>query len=232
MSNANPFECVTEFGSLYVYELIKKTKPETIDDMVKLSGFSHGTCVWNENGELLSRKGYAIQDLIGSRDDVFNILTQKYKVDSAFAYSVFENVRKGRGLKATEVSRLKECGVPDYLLWSMNKIKYGFPKSHAVSYVMLALREAYYKVYYPLEFYNRYFNLKAKKSVLDNITKLSNEEVMEKINNNGFNAEELKLISNIYDIMERGFTFNPNIEAIVVIKGEVEDQVKEQQEKK
>lgn len=220
--DANPFECIAEFGSLYVHELIKKTKPETIEDMIKIAGFSHGTGVWNENGELLFRKGYSIRDLISTRDDVFNVLTQKYKVEDTFAYSISENVRKGRGLKEFEMSKLKEYGVSDYLLWSMNRIKYAFPKSHAISYVILALKEAYFKVYYPLEFYNCYFNLKAKKTILENITKLSNEEVMTKINNNGFNSEELKLVSNMYDMMERGFTFKPNVEEAVIVKGEVD----------
>ena len=222
--SANPFECVTEFGSQFVYEIIKKVKPKTIDDMIKVSGFAHGTSVWNDNGELLARKGYSIQDLIATRDDIFNILTQKYNVDSMFAFRIMDSVRKGRGVKEAEATLLKECGVPNYLLWSMDKIKYLFPKSHAVTYATLALKEAYYKVYYPLEFYNCYFNRKANKSVLDNITKLSEEEVMDKVNKNDFNAEELKLIFNVFDMMERGFSFKPNTDDVVVIKDEPEDQ--------
>ena len=221
-TDANPFECVAEFGSQYVHELIKKTKPTTIEDMIKIAGFSHGTCVWNENGELLFRKGYQIKDLIANRDDVYTMLTEKYDLDSASAFDIMENVRKGRGLRELDIVKLKEHNVPDYLMWSMDRIKYAFPKSHSVSYVILALKEAYYKVYYPLEFYNCYFNLKAKKAILESITKLTQEEVMDKINKNAFNAEELKLISNMYDMMERGFTFKPNEEEIIIVKGEVD----------
>ena len=57
---------------------------------------------------------------------------------------------------------MKQAGVPDWYIESCGKIKYMFPKAHAVAYVMMAFRIAYFKVYYPLAYYAAFFSIRAK----------------------------------------------------------------------
>ncbi|MBR2505834.1 MAG: PHP domain-containing protein [Bacilli bacterium] len=218
--DGNPLECISEFGSEFMYSVIKKSKPKTINDLIKVSGLGHGTGTWIDNAELLIKDGHTLEDVIGCRDDVFNILTQKYGVNSKIAFAIMEDVRKGRGIKEVYADALRVHEVPDYLIQSMDKIKYAFPKGHAVYYVINALKQAYYKVYYPKEFYTAYFDADARKEVLAGILSLSNEEFTRKSESNGFNSEELKLISNMFDMIERGYFFE-NKEEINVIETDV-----------
>lgn len=221
--DGNPFECISEFGSEFMHRVIEVAKPKTINDLVKISGLGHGMNVWNGNAEYLIKAGYTLDDIFGCRDDVFNVLTQKYNVEPSVAFAIMEDVRKGRGVKDVYAEYLIEHKVPVHLIQSLNLIKYMFPKGHAVYYVINALRLAYYKVYYPKEFYTVYFGTSTNKKILDGIMALSNEQFVQKSETNGFNSEELKLISNMFDMIERGYFFENKEEINVVETDDISD---------
>ena len=141
-----------EFGSEYTRAMIKVAKPETFDDLVKISALSHGTEVWYGNQmELIESGQIGLSDCIASRDDIMLYL-MNMTMPKADAYRIMESVRKGKGLTDEQKQVMKEIGVSEWYIKVCEKIRYLFPKSHAVSYTMLAVRLAYYMVYYPDEY--------------------------------------------------------------------------------
>ena len=147
--NTALLEDLPEFGSKYVRRIIKETVPKSFDDLVKISALSHGTDVWcNNQDELIKNKTIKLSDCIASRDDIM-IYLMDHDLDKKDAYQIMESVRKGRGLKEDHKKLMTDAGIPDWYLRVCEKIKYLFPKAHAVSYTMLAVRLAYYMVYYP-----------------------------------------------------------------------------------
>ena len=153
---------VPEFKTKLTREMLKATNPKTFADLVIISGLSHGTDVWNGNAQDLINNGICdIHGVIGCRDDIMIYLTQ-HGINPSKAFKIMESVRKGKKINPDDEKMLREQGIPDYYIESCNKIKYLFPKAHAVAYVMMACRIAWYKVYYPLEFYASYFSTRAK----------------------------------------------------------------------
>ena len=153
---------IPEFGTDFVIQMVQDTKPQTLSDLIRISGLSHGTNVWLGNAQELVKSGKAtISTAICTRDDIMIYLINK-GVESALAFTIMESVRKGKGLKPEWEEAMKAQDVPDWYIWSCKKISYMFPKAHAAAYVMMAYRIAYCKINYPLAYYAAFFSIRAK----------------------------------------------------------------------
>ena len=152
---------VPEFGTDFAMQMLKETKPKCFSDLARIAGLSHGTDVWLNNAQELINSGKCdLRSAICTRDDIMTYLIGM-GLESDLAFSIMESVRKGKGLKPEMEEAMKAAEVPDWYIWSCKQIKYMFPKAHAVAYVMMALRIAYYKVYYPHAYYAAYFAIRA-----------------------------------------------------------------------
>lgn len=153
---------IPEFGTKFVRQMLEDTQPSTFAELVRISGLSHGTDVWINNAQDLVRRGEAVlKDVISTRDDIMTYLIYQ-GLPPKSAFNIMERVRKGKGLTDENIELMKEYKVPDWYIWSCNQIKYMFPKAHAVAYVMMSFRIAYFKVHYPLAFYASFFSTKVE----------------------------------------------------------------------
>ena len=151
---------IPEFGTKFVRQMLVDTQPSTFDELVRISGLSHGTDVWLNNAQDLVRDGKTtLKHVIATRDDIMNYLILQ-GLPNKEAFTIMERVRKGKGLTEENIALMHENNVPEWYIWSCNQIKYMFPKAHAVAYVMMSFRIAYFKVHYPLAFYATYFTIK------------------------------------------------------------------------
>ena len=158
---------VPEFGTKFVRGMLVDTKPKTFDELIRISGLSHGTDVWLNNAQDLINQGIVtLAESICCRDDIMIYLINKGLPPNP-AFKIMETVRKGKALKDPEkwaeyVALMKEHDVPDWYIKSCEKIKYMFPKAHAAAYVTMAFRIAWFKVHIPKAYYAAYFSIRAK----------------------------------------------------------------------
>lgn len=161
---------IPEFGTKFVRQMLDETKPKTFSHLVRISGLSHGTNVWVGNAQDLVLNGIAdISQIIACRDDIMIYLIHK-GLDSGHAFRIMESVRKGKGLKPEDITEMRAHNVPEWYIESCQKISYMFPKAHAVAYVMMAFRIAWFKLYYPEAFYATFFTVRADEFDADLIT--------------------------------------------------------------
>ena len=153
---------IPEFNTRFTRGVLEETQPTQIDMLLRISGFTHGTDVWLGNARDLILSGTCQgNEAIGCRDDIMIFLISKGFKDTR-AFKIMESVRKGKGLPDGAEDEMRALNVPEWYIESCKKIAYLFPKAHAVAYVMMALRIAWFKVHRPLAFYATYFSIRAK----------------------------------------------------------------------
>lgn len=158
---------IPEFGTDTAINTLVETNPQSFSDLIRISGLSHGTNVYGGNAQTLIQNGTAtISECICTRDDIMTYLISK-GIENERAFKIMEAVRKGMVAKKRCADwpewrqDIIDHGIPDWYLWSCERIEYMFPKAHAAAYVMMAWRIAYCKVYYPLAYYAAYFSIRA-----------------------------------------------------------------------
>ena len=157
-----------EFGTDFAMQMVIDAKPQSFSDLVRISGLSHGTDVWLGNAKTLIQEGKAtLSTAVCTRDDIMTYLIQM-GMESETAFKIMEAVRKGTVAKGKcekwpeWKQDMLDHNVPDWYIWSCEKIKYMFPKAHAAAYVMMAWRIGYCKIHYPLAYYGAFFSIRAK----------------------------------------------------------------------
>ena len=211
---------IPEFGTNFTRQMLIDTKPDKFDTLVRLSGFSHGTDVWAGNIRELVVNGVAdVNACVGCRDDIMLYLMSK-GMEPKRAFKFMEAVRKGsihKGKPWPEgiVEEMQDLGVPEWYIESCRKIQYLFPKAHAVAYVTMAFRIAYFKVHHPLEYYSCYFYRRSQKDAFDaSLMTRGVDTVRRRIveikNNPDATAKEqdtLTTLEAVYEFYMRGFDF-------------------------
>ncbi|WP_108024349.1 PolC-type DNA polymerase III [Melghirimyces profundicolus] len=205
---------IPEFGTRFVRQMLEDTKPTTFGELVRISGLSHGTDVWLNNAQDLVRSKTAVlSEVISTRDDIMVYLIYK-GMEPSIAFKLMEKVRKGKGLTDEEADLMRNHDVPEWYIESCRKIKYMFPKAHAVAYVLMAVRIAWFKVHYPIEYYATYFTVRADDFDVELVLK-GPEAVKKKIveiEEKGVGASPkekglLTVLESVREMLARGLTF-------------------------
>ena len=192
------------------------TMPTKFDFLVRISGYTHGTDVWLGNAQDLIKDGTCtISTVIGTRDSIMLALI-KYGVEKSHAFKIMEMVRKGKGLTPEFEAEMRAANVPDWYIGSCKKIKYMFPKAHAAAYVIAAMRLAWYKVYYPLQYYATYMSVRGED--LDTVAIINGRDAVKacmnaiKAKGNDATAKEEGTYTSmqvVNEMMARGVEFLP-----------------------
>lgn len=221
-----------EFGTEFVRTILKETKPKSFDDLISISGLSHGTNVWLGNAqELINKTHLTLSQVVTCRDGIMTNL-MKLNVPSETAFSVMETVRKGKGIKDKDLLVINECKVPKWYIDSCLKISYLFPKAHATAYVISAWRVAWFKMYYPAAFYASLYTIKPDAFDLETALK-GYESVKEKLlllrnkmNNralkNELKPKEIEAIP-IYEVMLEMFARGIKFKNVSLTKSKATD---------
>lgn len=206
---------VPEFGTGFVRQMLMDTLPTTMEELIRISGLSHGTDVWLGNAkDLIDKKTATLKSCICTRDDIMNALIAR-GVPDKIAFDTMESVRKGKGVKPEMEAAMKENGIEQWYIDSCNKIAYMFPKGHAVAYVTMALRVAWYKVYKPLAYYAAYFTIRSKGFDARTMTRpriyirqmLEDYQAVDSKELSATQKDEIVALEMVNEMLARGFSF-------------------------
>ncbi len=211
---------IPEFNTRFTRQMLMDTEPQDFNTLVRLSGFSHGTDVWLGNARDLILSGTAsVLETVGCRDDIMLYLIQQ-GMDPKLSFKIMEAVRKGKvkknGFEDGWEEEMRSHNVPDWYIDSLAKIGYLFPKAHAVAYVMMAFRIAWFKVHRPLAFYAAFFSIRAKAFDATfmcqgmDMVKVKLKEIRAKMDDKSATAVEedtYTTLEVVYEFYLRGFTF-------------------------
>ena len=209
---------IPECGTRFTLDMIHELKPKLFSDIVRVSGYSHGTNVWIGNAKDLIESGHPVEQTISTRDDVMTSLIAK-GVDPAIAFKTMEYVRKGKaakkGLEPAMREAMEKAHVPEWYMKSCETVQYLFPKAHAVAYVLNAYRIAYCKVHHPLAYYAAYFSQRADVDA----TYIAKGEayIRQYIKNVDLQGKDAKTVDKdnviylqlVLEMLARGFVFYP-----------------------
>lgn len=208
---------IPEFNTKFTRQMLEDIKPTSFAALLRISGFSHGTDVWLNNAQDLIRNGVAgVTETISTRDDIMIYLIQ-HGMDFSLSFKIMESVRKGRGLSPEQVEAMEASNIAPWFIESCQKIKYLFPKAHAVAYVMMAYRIAWFKINHPLAFYASYFSVRGAdefdlSTVLQGKTQIRN--IIDEIYAEGNKATskekaKISVLEVALEMLLRGFEFMP-----------------------
>ncbi|MDO5128016.1 MAG: PolC-type DNA polymerase III [Eubacteriales bacterium] len=214
---------IPEFGTEFAMQMLIDAGPKSFSDLARIAGLSHGTDVWLGNAQTLIAEGKCeLSSAICTRDDIMTYLIYR-GLEPGTAFKIMENVRKGNVAKGKcdKWPEWKEemlaHNVPEWYIWSCEKIKYMFPKAHAVAYVMMGWRIAYFKIYYPLAYYAAFFSIRAtafdyrlmcqgKDALEENMREIQKVEKDKQTATMKDTLRDMKIVQEMY---ARGFEFLP-----------------------
>ncbi len=206
---------IPEFGTKFVRGMLEITQPTTFDELLRISGLSHGTNVWLNNAKDYIENGDAtLKEVISVRDDIMTYLIYR-GIEPQQSFKISESVRKGRGLKPEWEELMREHGVADWYIESCKKIQYMFPRAHAAAYVMMAFRIAWFKVHLPMAFYSAYFGIRASGFDASTMTKgdglvmETTRRLQQQEKRTAAEEDALTTLEVVHEFYRRGFKFEP-----------------------
>lgn len=214
---------IPEFGTDFAMQMLIDAAPKAFSDLVRIAGLSHGTDVWLGNAQTLIAEGVCeLSSAICTRDDIMTYLIYR-GLEPGLAFNIMEKVRKGIVAKGKcdkwdeWKEEMRKHDVPEWYMESCEKIKYMFPKAHAVAYVMMGWRVAYYKIKYPLAYYTAFFSIRAsafdyQQMCLGKEALEENLAALQKKDKNDMSATEKDMVRDMRLVQEmyaRGIEFMP-----------------------
>lgn len=214
---------IPEFDSPYMIKLLSRVQPNRFSDLIRVDALSHGCGTWEPVQKLVKNHVCSFPAAVCCMDDIWNELRHR-EVPAETAFGVMRNVQNGRIAGGTckqweqWTQELQAYGVPQWYLRSCEQVSYLASKAHCAAYTMAAWRIAFFKLYYPLEFYTVLLNTMSNRvpsvTVYEGIESLDAyiaqqypaSKVPEDVKLSMIQGEGLLVVREMY---ARGFSFFP-----------------------